>query len=83
MLNDARVASVGFIKYNVWTTRTSKEKNFKIKLQVILFFYWTNVPFEQDFGSFTGDFLDWDLVLFCFISLIYVMVDQKLAKIDR
>ena len=33
-LNDARVASVGFIKYN--------EKNFKIKFQVILVFYQTN-----------------------------------------
>ena len=41
-LNDARVASVGFIKYNAYTTRINKEKNFKIKFQVILVFYWTN-----------------------------------------
>ena len=41
-LNDARVASVGFIKYNASTTRINKEKNFKIKFQVILVFYWTN-----------------------------------------
>ena len=41
MLNDARVASVGFIKYNASTTRINKEKNFKIKFQVILVFYWT------------------------------------------
>ena len=29
-LNDARVASVGFIKYNASTTRVKKEKHFKI-----------------------------------------------------
>ena len=40
-LNDARVASVGFIKYNASTTRINKEKNFKIKFQVILLFYRT------------------------------------------
>ena len=40
-LNDARVASVGFIKYNASTTRINKEKNFKIKFQVILFFFRT------------------------------------------
>ena len=40
-LNDARVASVGFIKYNASTTRINKEKNFKIKFQVILGFYRT------------------------------------------
>ena len=39
--NDARVASVGFIKYNASTTRINKEKNFKIKFQVILVFYRT------------------------------------------
>ena len=36
------MASVGFIKYNVSTTRISKEKNFKIKFQVILVFYRTS-----------------------------------------
>ena len=40
-LNDARVVSVGFIKYNASTTRINKEKNFKIKFQVILVFYRT------------------------------------------
>ena len=40
-LNDARVASDGFIKYNASTTRINKEKNFKIKFQVNLVFYWT------------------------------------------
>ena len=40
-LNDARVASVRFIKYNASTTRINKEKNFKIKFQVILVFYRT------------------------------------------
>ena len=29
MLNDARVASLGFFKVNVCTTRINKEKNFK------------------------------------------------------
>ena len=38
-LNDARVASLGFIKYNAPTTRINKEKNFKIKFQVILVFF--------------------------------------------
>ena len=32
-LNDARVASVGFIKYNALTTMINKEKYFKIKFQ--------------------------------------------------
>ena len=41
-LNDARVASVGFINYNASATRTNKEKNFKIKFQVILVFYRTS-----------------------------------------
>ena len=45
-LNDARVASVGFINYNASTTRINKEKNFKIKFQVILVFYRTNM--EKD-----------------------------------
>ena len=42
-LNDARVASLGFIKYNASTTRINKEKNFKIKFQVILVFYQTTL----------------------------------------
>ena len=37
-LNDARVASLGFFKDNVCTTRINKEKNFKIKFQVLLKF---------------------------------------------
>ena len=40
-LNDARVASVEFINHNASTTRINKEKNFKIKFQVILVFYRT------------------------------------------
>ena len=34
MLNDARVASLGFFKDKVCTTRINKEKKFKIKFQV-------------------------------------------------
>ena len=49
-LNDARVASVGFIKYNASTTRINKEKNFKIKFQVILVFYRTNKGFLTYMG---------------------------------
>ena len=49
-LNDARVASVGFIKYNASTTRISKEKNFKIKFQVILVFYLT-MMLKMDFRN--------------------------------
>ena len=40
-LNDARVASVGFVNYNASTTRINKEKKFKTKFQVILVFYRT------------------------------------------
>ena len=36
MLNDARVASLGFFKDNICTTRIYKEKKFKIKFQVLL-----------------------------------------------
>ena len=45
--NDARVASVRFIKYNASTTRINKVKNFKIKFQVILVFYWITCTFVQ------------------------------------
>ena len=38
MLNDARVASLGFFKDNICTTRINKEKKFKIKFQVLLKF---------------------------------------------
>ena len=37
-LNDARAASLGFLEDNVITTRINKEKNFKIKFQVLLKF---------------------------------------------
>ena len=56
-LNDARVASAGFIKYNASTTRINKEKNFKIKFQVILVLYQTNVNIwlVSDLGIITLD----------------------------
>ena len=38
MLNDARVASLGFFKGNLCTTRINKEKTFKMKFQVLLKF---------------------------------------------
>ena len=38
MLNDVRVASLGFFKDNVCTTRIHREKKFKIKFQVHLKF---------------------------------------------
>ena len=47
-LNDARVASVGFINYNASTTRINKEKNFKIKFQIILIFHWTIMYYIRD-----------------------------------
>ena len=37
-VNDARVASLGFLKDNVCTTRINNEKKFKIKFQVLLKF---------------------------------------------
>ena len=45
-LNDARVASLGFIKYNASTTTINKEKNFKTKFQVKLVFYRTRLAYE-------------------------------------
>ena len=38
MLNDARVASLGFFKDNVCTTNINKEKKVKIKFHVLLKF---------------------------------------------
>ena len=38
MLNDARVASLGFFKDHVCSTRIYKEKKFKIEFQVLLKF---------------------------------------------
>ena len=38
MLNDARVASLGFFKDNICTNRINKEKKFKTKFQVLLKF---------------------------------------------
>ena len=38
MLNDARVASLGIFRDNVYTTRINKEKKFKIKFKVLLKF---------------------------------------------
>ena len=38
MLNDARVASLGYFKDNVCTSRINKEKKFKIKFQVLFKF---------------------------------------------
>ena len=35
IFNDARVASLGFFKDNICTTRINKEKKFKIKFQVL------------------------------------------------
>ena len=38
MLNGAKVASLGFFRDNICTTRIHKEKKFKIKFQVLLKF---------------------------------------------
>ena len=48
MLNDARVASLGFFKDNICTTRINKEKKFKIKFQVLL-----------KFAQILQDYKDW------------------------
>ena len=45
-LNDARVASVGFMKYNALTTRINKQKNFKTKFQVNLVFYQNTLKYH-------------------------------------
>ena len=56
MLNDARVASLGFFKNNVCTTRINKEKNFKIKFQVLLVFA-KNLPDYQVMFGVVNSFL--------------------------
>ena len=63
-LNDARVASVEFIKYNASTTRINKEKIFKIKFQVILVFYLTrSIPYKNNhmFPWSGGCHIGWSL----------------------
>ena len=69
-LNDARVASVGFINYNASTTRINKEKNFKIKFQVILLFYRT---ISLNYCLNAGDD---EKTQICSILLIIKMFDQ-------
>ena len=55
MLNDARVASLGFFKDNVCTTRINKEKKFKIKFQVL-------PKFIQILPDYTLSFSPWCLL---------------------
>ena len=50
--NDARVASVGFIKYNASTTRINKEKYFQIKFQVIPVFHRTIMLSQKRLQNF-------------------------------
>ena len=50
MLNDARVASLGFFMDNVCTTRINKEKKFKIKFQVLLKFAQILPDYSLNFG---------------------------------
>ena len=65
-LNDARVASLGLINYNASTTRINKEKNFKIKLQVILVFYQTILHFSINLWDFFFFFLGGGEVFFAY-----------------
>ena len=66
-LNDASVASIGFIKYNGSKTRINKEKNFKIKFQVILVFARTSGRIWANFRR------NWNLVLNFFSLWILVV----------
>ena len=54
MLNDARVASLGFFKDNICTTRIKKKKKVKIKFQVPL--------------KFARILPDYCVVLFCLLG---------------
>ena len=65
MLNDARVASLGFFKYNICTTRINKEKKFKIKFQVLLKFAQILLDYIVPKGT-TYVPLVADLYLFCY-----------------
>ena len=47
MLNDARMASLGFFKNNVCSPESTKEKNFKIKFQVLLKFAQTLLDYNN------------------------------------
>ena len=55
MLNDARVASLGFFKDNVCTTRINKEINFKIKFQVLLKFAQILLDYTHLYFFYLGD----------------------------
>ena len=63
-LNDARVASVGFINKNASTTRINKEKNFKIKFQVILVFTGLEVMWNEKIILMSHDKENGSFVLF-------------------
>ena len=60
MLNDARVASLGFLKDNICSIRINKEKKFKIKFQVLLkfaqilldYYFRSNTYYKNKFISY-------------------------------
>ena len=58
MLNDTRVASLGFFKDKVCTTRIKKEKKFKIKFQVLL-------KFTQILPDYKSENATLQLSIFC------------------
>ena len=78
MLNDARVASLGFFKDNVCTTRINKEKKFKIKFQVLLKF----AQILPDYCVITGARKKPIEYLFCFIysqQCIIIILSLKMC----
>ena len=73
MLNDARVASLGFFKDNICTTRINKEKNFKIKFQVLLKFAQI-LPDYYYLGNKTV------LYLICNRTIVDLKIDENCCK---
>ena len=65
MLNDARVASLGFFKDNICSTRINKEKKFKIKFQVLL-----------KFAQILPDYTLWEKVILIQGDHVFVYVFQ-------
>ena len=78
LLNDARVASLGFIKYDAPRTRINKEKNFKIKFHVILVSYRITALGRTD-AYFLYAFLN-DYILF---SSVIITNDESFSWLMR
>ena len=86
MLNDARVASFGFFKENICTTRINKEKKFKIKFQVLLKFAQILLDYHQSvkqFGSRPRPRFCWSLSGFKLFAKGYLQTTKLSTGMQR